>query len=1051
MKDKKILKIAAFFIMIFLFMASAAQAVVNINTDDENTGNNDPDVSSTGDNYVWEDNFNNAQKIQLELSENFIVESGKVKMIDTYTQWDDPDWERMKIISLSSSVSGEVAVKLEVDYDTDMRADYGDIRFKFENDDSWLDYWIEEKNPDPSDPYAIFWVKVENLPSGSSTMYMFYCNDDPNIEDESDYWAVFDEDSWEKQFNVDERVTNHWYKEGAWDPDACYGEHDNTDVFLITWEEGTAYWPEQFTIFAQQIRGRYYDMDGNPECDRFDIVDEPANPPAYGYRFENPSGRYGKQDKFLVAYNEYTDWTWVPPAHFNNIDIEGAIVDNPVDGASSRFTICTGGGEGGIQADPCVAWNDNDDEFLVVWEDGRSGTNNYDIYGQRYNYNGGAVGSEIEICVQPNIQCEPWVTYDPVNEHYLCVWEESSDDPETGPFEIWGQLLFNNGNPLGGEFQISDSGTSSTDYNFPCCEFCELSERFLVTWQEDDISDNDWTGDIWGQILDENGDVAVDTFKIANGEFCRTDVVPYLTTSFFVSYDNWNPSPSGDIWGKMVNDTGSVNEYALQLSDSNTEACDWANIASDGDRIFVTWEDIRVVYQGDFDDWAPDPYFNIWSLNIPTSSQVTYSFSDEISMILDAHIVSKEIEPANIVEWVVFDAVKTDDVDFDLLDGETLDVLIEDMSPGANLDGITADNIRLKARFQRDDPSTTPTLDYWKVEYIGQDTEPPLTQVKEIDGMKGLRDIYVSNGIIVWLMAQDFPEDTGTGVEYTYYTINSEPQEIYNEDSGIQLSVDSSDDYLGEFTIHFWSVDKAGNVESPPKSEFVKIDAERPFAELTEPKDGSNVEIPFWIKANCNDNDRIDYVTFNIEPYEKRPDIPVQYPGPYEWLCDVDYIPPGARAKTHQLLGEDPPEPPQPATVSVHIRVKAYDMSGQEWQNEFFIKVTNWDEDPDSHSRIVEKVIVNNRPVIGRLNLGFAFNQKLEIDIPTPSNAEFVQFEAKNILTGTITNIIDIDLSDGCSASFDVPTGLYKITTTAYKENEEIAKEVSARVIYIHK
>lgn len=1042
MKDKKYWKIAAIFIMIFLFMTSAAQAVVNINDNGQNTNDGDPVVSLMGDNYVWRDDFNNAQKIQLELSENFIVEGGKVKMIDTYEFWTDEDWERMRIVSLQSSVSGEVAIKIQVDYDTDMRADYADVRFKFEDDYQWLPYWIEEKNPVPSDPYAIFWVKVEDLPTGGSEMYMFYDNDDPDIEDESDYWAVFDEDSWTKQFNVDERVTNHAQEEGAWDPDACFGKHDGEDVFMITWEEGTPYWPEHFLIFQQQIRARYYDMQGDPECNRFDIVDEPDETPPY--RYENPSGKYGTSNKFFVAYDAYEDWSWFY-GQFLDMYVEGAIVNSPVDGASTRFLICD---DSGYQADPCVAFNDDDNEFFVVWEDGRNGDNNYDIRGRLYTSSGSPLGSDFGICTQPNIQCEPWITYDTVNEHYFVVWEESSDNPETGPFEIWGQLLDKDGNPLGGDFQISEDGTTSTDYNFPCVAFCELTERYLVTWQEDDISDNDWTGDIWGVILDQDGNIDVDIFEIANGEYCRTDIVPYLSTSFFVSYDNWSPG-SGDIWGKMVDDTGAVNSYALKLSDVNDDPCDWANIASDGDRIYVTWEDTRVYYPGDY-DMFPDPYFNIWSLNIPTSSQVTYSFGDEKTMILNAHIVSKEIEPANLVEWVLFDAEKTGDVDFDLLDGEDLDVIVDNISPGASLDGIEADTLRLKARFSRDNPSTTPTLDWWKVEYIGADTEPPLTQVQDIDGIKGKRDIYVSNGVVIWLMAQDFPEDTGSGVDVTYYTINNNPKQIYSEGSGIQLNVDSTMNYYGTFDVHYWSVDKAQNSESP-KYEFVEIDAEAPSCEITYPTNDARVEIPFWVKADADDNHKLDYVEFNIEPYEKRADIPI-FDAPYDWWCDVDYIPDSVPvARQREENEDDPPGPPQPRDVAVHVRAIAYDWSGQmSWISERYVIVTNWDEDDDSRNRdLTDQILINNRPVLGNLKLGFAIDKTLDIQIPTPNSADMVKFEARNIINGKLSYVLDIDLSDGTSSSFEIPTGLYKITTTAYKENEIISNEVNARVLYL--
>lgn len=1029
--DKKIWKIAAIFIMIFLIMASAVQAVVNTNTRKDSSEDEDPYVALMGDNYVWEDDFNNGQGIDIDYSENYIVEDGKVKMIDTYTQWTDPNFERMKIITLSSIVSGEVAIKLEVDYDTDMKNNYGDIKFKFQGDDAWLDYWIEEKNPVPSDPYAIFWVKVEDLPTGNSEMHMFYKN--PNSYDESDYWAVFDEDSWTSKYNIDERATNHYYKEGAWDPDVCFGEHDNEDVFLVTWEEGTAYWPAQGTVFQQQIRGRYYDLDGNPVSDRFDIVDEPQNPPAYGYRYENPSGKFGKNDKFFVAYNVYSDWTWIPP-QFTNMDIEGAIVDNPVDGASTRFTICDASG---IQADPCVAWDDENDQFLVVWEDGRQGTNNYDIYGRLYNYNGNSVGSAFAICNQPNIQCEPWVTFDNVNEHYLVVWEESADNPETGPFEIWGQLLTSTGSPIGGRFQISEDGTTSTDYNFPCVAFCELTERFLVTWQEDDISDGDWTGSIWGQILDQNGDVYVDTFEVANGEFCRTDVVPYLTTSFFVSYDNWGGS-SGDIWGKMVNDTGSVNSYTLQLSDINNEPCDWTNIGSNGDKIFVAWEDARVTYQNPFDDMS-DVYFNVWSLNIPSSSQVTYSFGDEISMVLDAHIVSKKINPTNWEQWVLFDATKTGDVDFDLLDGETLQILIPDISPGANIESINTDNIRLKARFHRDDPSTTPNLDYWKVEYIGTDTEPPLTQVQDRDGIKGKNDIWISDGVIIWLMAQDFPVDTGSGVDATYYTLNSGPTETYSEDSGMQLTVNSGTNWMGEWDIYFWSVDKSGNVETPPKYEYVKIDAERPYCEITYPEDEAQVEVPFWIKASATDNDEIDYVEFNIEPFEERVPVP-DFDYPYEWWCDVEEITDVVRERL-----ENNPSDPQQSGVNVMIRAQAFDKSGQTWIWEHWVFVKNWDQIQN-----VNRNFINNRPLLELLKLGFALGKTLDVEIPTPDNADTVIFEATKIFIRKQTTIIDYDLSDGCSASFDISTGFYKITTYTYKEDEQIANEMISRVFYIN-
>ncbi|EMR75490.1 hypothetical protein MBGDF03_00988 [Thermoplasmatales archaeon SCGC AB-540-F20] len=46
----------------------------------------------------------------------------------------------------------------------------------------------------------------------------------------------------------------------------------------------------------------------------------------------------------------------------------------------------------------------------------------------------------------------------------------------------------------------------------PVFVFCEETERYLITWNDCDISDEDWYGNIWGMILDDSGDVVVDTF-----------------------------------------------------------------------------------------------------------------------------------------------------------------------------------------------------------------------------------------------------------------------------------------------------------------------------------------------------------------------------------------------------------------------------------------------------------------------------------------------------------------------------------------------------------
>ncbi len=95
------------------------------------------------------------------------------------------------------------------------------------------------------------------------------------------------------------------------------------------------------------------------------------------------------------------------------------------------------------------------------------------------------------------------------------------------------------------------------DYNYPCVEFSLPTQEYLITYNNDDISAEDWWGNVWGTIYDDAGNVVVPIFQIKSGEFTRTDIVPYLTSSFLVSFNSKGAtSPSGLIWGKLVSSDG---------------------------------------------------------------------------------------------------------------------------------------------------------------------------------------------------------------------------------------------------------------------------------------------------------------------------------------------------------------------------------------------------------------------------------------------------------------------------------------------------------------
>ncbi|GAH13366.1 unnamed protein product, partial [marine sediment metagenome] len=205
------------------------------------------------------------------------------------------------------------------------------------------------------------------------------------------------------------------------------------------------------------------------------------------------------------------------------------------------------------------------------------------------------------------------------------------------------------------------------------------------------------------------------------------------------------------------------------------------------------------------------------------------------------------------------------------------------------------------------------------------------------DGIKEDNEWYTSEGVTIWLHAEDFPEDTGSGIDKTYYTLNYGSTQVYNEASGIHLATSQGSNWMGQWEVNFWSEDKSNNVENRNKPENklnIKIDAERPYVEITDPTNEQKVNVPFWVRADATDNAEIDRVEFDIEPFGERPGILpyVDDTPPYEWECDV-----GAKSIIHPISND-----PQPAGVNVMVRAQAYDKSGQTWTHEVWVYVENW-------------------------------------------------------------------------------------------------------------
>jgi hypothetical protein len=221
----------------------------------------------------------------------------------------------------------------------------------------------------------------------------------------------------------------------------------------------------------------------------------------YGQRLTNEGAKLGNPITIATTTNEETRWARVA---YNRTDDEYlAVWDDQVSPSDYDVFAQRVSGQGSLlgskvllaqslayQQSARAAYNSVNNEYLVVWQDGRNSANALDIYGQILS-SGGKRGDNLSISTATRQQMEPHVTYSTSNE-YLVTWQDSRTD-EYGP-DIYGQKLSASGTPVGGNFVVASASSSQT---YPCAVYNPLQNEYLVVW-EDHRNGN---YDLFGRII----------------------------------------------------------------------------------------------------------------------------------------------------------------------------------------------------------------------------------------------------------------------------------------------------------------------------------------------------------------------------------------------------------------------------------------------------------------------------------------------------------------------------------------------------------------------
>ncbi|RLC83703.1 MAG: hypothetical protein DRJ03_16350, partial [Chloroflexi bacterium] len=228
---------------------------------------------------------------------------------------------------------------------------------------------------------------------------------------------------------------------------------------------------------------------------------------------------------------------------------------------------------------PEVAYNLDDDEWLVVWKDNRNG-GDFDVYGQRVQADGTLAGGNLPIVTASGFQKHSDVAYSTAAGQYLVVWE----DYRNANWDVYGRRVTAGGVVTGSEITVA---VASGSQMLPAVAYQPAAEEWLVVWNG---------GQAQGQRLSSDGETTGSGFDISQDTIRdRPDVAANPEDEEYLVV--WYRKESVDeyrVRARRVLSDGTLLGSELVLSPADNEGR-WPRVAynaKDGEYL-VVWQDYR--------------------------------------------------------------------------------------------------------------------------------------------------------------------------------------------------------------------------------------------------------------------------------------------------------------------------------------------------------------------------------------------------------------------------------------------------------------------------
>jgi hypothetical protein len=233
------------------------------------------------------------------------------------------------------------------------------------------------------------------------------------------------------------------------------------------------------------------------------------------------------------------------------------------------------------QTDPSVAYNPDDDQYLVVWWDDRE--SDTDIYGQIFSASGIPQGDNFAISNAADEQSYPLIAYNSTDHNYMVVWRDKRGGTD---YDVYGQVISNTGVLSGTNFAVNTDADDQKPWDLI---YDPNANHYLVVWVDDGKRQ------VEGQLLDPAGGLLPpNAFVIAAGGDRPRAAYNSNRNSYMVVYHYEQAAGNRDIYGQAIASDGSLSGTAFPIcTDTADQVSPNLEFNSSTHEYLVVWQDYR--------------------------------------------------------------------------------------------------------------------------------------------------------------------------------------------------------------------------------------------------------------------------------------------------------------------------------------------------------------------------------------------------------------------------------------------------------------------------